>query len=39
MVYVFNPWTGDFIEKKKMKSVREWEEGHGLSTGLIPDNE
>jgi len=39
IVYVFNPWTGDFIEKKKMKSVREWEDGHGLSTGLIPDND
>ena len=38
-VYVFNPWTGEFIEKKKMQSRSEWEEGHGLSTGLIPDNE
>jgi hypothetical protein len=22
-VYVFNPWTGQFIEKQKMKSFRE----------------
>jgi hypothetical protein len=39
IVYVFNPWTGEFVEKKRMQSRREWEEGHGLSTGLIPDNE
>ncbi|MGI8892910.1 MAG: hypothetical protein ACR2GN_05560 [Bacteroidia bacterium] len=39
MVYVFNPWTGEFIEKKKMKANREWKNGHGLSTGLIPDND
>ncbi len=38
MVYIFNPWTGEFVEKKKMKSIREWENGHGLSTGLQPDN-
>lgn len=39
VVYIFNPWTGEFVEKKKMKSNREWENGHGLSTGLQPDNE
>ena len=39
IVYVFNPWTGEFVEKKRMQSRREWEEGHGLSTGMIPDNE
>jgi hypothetical protein len=39
IVYVFNPWTGEFVEKKRMKSIREWENGHGLSTGLQPDNE
>ena len=37
-VYVFNPWTGEFKERKKMKSFREWEGFHGLSTGLLPDN-
>lgn len=39
MIYIFNPWTGEFVEKKRMNSVREWENGHGLSTGLKPDNE
>jgi hypothetical protein len=39
MVYVFNPWTGEFIEKKKMKAIREWEELSGSSTGLLPDND
>ena len=39
MDYVFNPWTGEFIEKKKMKAVREWEKLSGFSTGLIPGNE
>jgi hypothetical protein len=36
-VYSFNPWTGEFVEKKKMKSIRSWEENSGNSTGLIPD--
>jgi hypothetical protein len=36
-VYSFNPWTGDFIEKKKMKSISSWEERSGSSTGLIED--
>ncbi|UOG77410.1 hypothetical protein MTX78_24000 (plasmid) [Hymenobacter tibetensis] len=35
-VYSFNPWTGAFIEKKKMKAVRSWEENSGSSTGLMP---
>lgn len=39
MVYIFNPWTGEFVEKKKMKIEREWENGHGLSSGLQPDEE
>lgn len=39
MVYIFNPWTGEFVEKKKMKSIREWGNGHGLSIGLQTDNE
>lgn len=38
-VYVFNPWTSEFIEKKKMKAIRSWEELSGSSTGLLPDNE
>lgn len=38
-VYVFNPWTGEFIEKKKMKSIREWGKLSGHSTGLLPDND
>jgi YD repeat-containing protein len=36
-VYVFSPWTGDFLEKKKMKTVRGWEKNSGSSTGLLPD--
>lgn len=36
-VYSFDPWTGDFIEKKKMKSISSWEERSGSSTGLIED--
>ena len=38
-VYSFNPWTGEFIEKKKMKSIYSWEQMSGSGTGLIPDNE
>jgi hypothetical protein len=38
-VYVFNPWTTEFIEKKKMKAVRSWEKMSGSSTGLLLDNE
>ena len=37
-VYSFNPWTGQFLEKKKMKSIRSWEEHSGSSSGLIPDD-
>jgi hypothetical protein len=36
-VYVFNPWTGDFIEKKKMKTFREWEKYSGSGSELLPD--
>jgi len=39
MGYIFNPWTGEFVEKKKMKSIREWENGNGLSTELQLNNE
>ncbi|MDC6350062.1 hypothetical protein PP178_00735 [Zeaxanthinibacter sp. PT1] len=37
-VYSFNPWTGEFIEMKKMKSRKEWGKHSGHITGLIPDN-
>ena|ERR1035437_6838658 len=36
-VYVFNPWTGQFIKRKKMKSYDEWEKDSGLTTKLMPD--
>lgn len=36
-VYVFNPWTGAFLEKKRMKSVRAWEKNSGFTSGLVPD--
>jgi len=36
-IYVFNPWTSQFIKKKKMKSYNEWERDSGLSTELMPD--
>jgi len=38
-VYSFNPWTGKFIEKKKMKSIEEWGKESGHSTGLLPDDD
>ena len=38
-VYVFNPWTSEYVEKKKMKAIHSWEEMSGSSTGLLPDNE
>lgn len=38
-VYVFNPWTNEYIEKKKMKSRKEWGENSGHSTGLRLDKE
>jgi hypothetical protein len=33
-VWIFNPWTGEFVEKKKMISTYEAEQGHGRSSGL-----
>lgn len=36
-VYNFSPWTGQFIDKQKMKSFREWEKVSGQTTGLMPD--
>jgi hypothetical protein len=38
-IYSFNPWTGDFVEKKKMKSKQESGKHSGFSTGLLPDND
>lgn len=38
-VYCFNPWSGEFIEKKKMKSIYSWGQFSGSITGLILDNE
>ncbi|MCX6157169.1 MAG: hypothetical protein NTY74_04220 [Ignavibacteriae bacterium] len=38
-VYSFNPWTGDFIEKKKMKTKQEKGKHSGFRTGLLPDND
>jgi hypothetical protein len=35
-VYSFNPWTGAFLEKKKMEQVREWEKASGFTGGLRP---
>lgn len=37
-VWVFNPWTGELLEFKKMKSTLSWEGGHGLETGLYNDD-
>ena len=36
-VYNFNPWTGEFIDKQKMKSFREWGKVSGMTTRLLPD--
>lgn len=36
-VYSFNPWNGKFIEKKKMKVVKEWEKNSGFTSDLLPD--
>lgn len=36
-VYIFNPWNGEFIEKKRMKSITGWEKRSGSSTGLMLD--
>jgi hypothetical protein len=36
-VYIFNPWTTEFIGKKKMKRVHSWEQFSGNNTGLLPD--
>jgi hypothetical protein len=38
-VYIFNPWTNEFVELKKMKINYWWEEKRSGWTELIPDNE
>lgn len=38
VVYIFNPWTGEFIEQKKMKTIRSWDQRSASSTGMLPDN-
>lgn len=35
-VYVFNPWSAVFVEKKTMENMRSWEHDSGSSTGLMP---
>ena len=37
-VYTFNPWTGDFIDKRKMKSHSGMEHGAWDVKDLQPDN-
>ncbi|MDG5493245.1 hypothetical protein [Psychroserpens sp. SPM9] len=36
-VYSFNPWTGKFLGKKKMKKIKEWEKNSGFTSDLLPD--
>jgi hypothetical protein len=36
-VYSFNPWTGKFLETKKMKQVKEWGKDSGFTSDLLPD--
>jgi len=38
-VYTFNPWTGEFVEMKKMKNRHEWGINSGHWTGLRQDND
>lgn len=38
-VYVFNPWTTEFIEKKKMKTEYWLGKNTGRWTGLRPDKD
>ncbi len=34
-VWVFNPWSGEFIDEKKMDQETTWEGAGGYSTGLF----
>jgi hypothetical protein len=42
-IYKFDPWTGLFLEKRKMKDIFSWERRNGKydenRTGFLPDNE
>ncbi len=38
IMYIFNPWNGAFIKKKKMKNVDRFEVNSGGSSGIIDDN-
>lgn len=38
-VYVFNPWTAEFVELKKMKTDYWSEKDRSRGTGLMPDKE
>ncbi|HMK27657.1 MAG TPA: hypothetical protein VK483_16615 [Chitinophagaceae bacterium] len=38
-VYIFSPWTGKFLEKRKMKIINRWEGSHGGSSGLIAEEQ
>lgn len=37
-IYSFNPWTGEFIEKKKMKKMETRGDYNEFTSDLIPDN-
>lgn len=36
-VYSFDPWTGEFLEVKKMKKMKVWSDDSGLMTNLLSD--
>lgn len=36
-VYSFSPWTGEFLETKKLKQIKEWGKVSGFTSGLLPD--
>jgi len=36
-VYSFNPWTGEFLGKKKMKRIKEWDKDSGFTSDLLAD--
>ncbi|MFS4468745.1 hypothetical protein [Maribacter sp. 2210JD10-5] len=37
-VYLFNPWSGEFLGIKKMKQIKEWGEDSGFTSDLLPDD-
>ena len=36
-VYVFDPWTGVLVARRKMRNVHGWEARSGSSSGLLPE--